>query len=175
MSLGSLDSNEIGRYAESTSLATSISALLNPALESVSAAFTKYVRTRTVFKRTTGTLGSSSSYQALAINTNVIGSAFTQSAGVFTCAQAGEYRITLSISYAANATGNRSARLLGSGSIGARSLNLLGTGLSASLDTTVQVEMLATFAVGDTVTAQAFQSSGSSLTTLASIVFDRVV
>jgi len=175
MTLGSPDSNEIGRYSASTSLTTTIHELLNLALESVSAAFTKYVRTRTVRKRTTGTLASSGSYQVLSMPTSVIGSDFTHSAGVLTCALAGEYRICLSVSFAANATGSRSARLLGSGSLGARSLPLIGSGLSASLDTTVDVSWVGTFAVNDTVTLQALQNSGATLTVLGDVVIERVV
>lgn len=175
MTLGSLDSNEIGRYEETTSLNTTWSSLLNLALESISAAFTKYVRKQTIRKRTSGNLASSSSYQALAMNTAVIGSDFTHSAGVLTCAVAGEYRVSLSISFAANSAGSRSARLAGSGSLGTRSLNLLGTGLSASLDTTVAVDGLFTCAVGDTITMQALQNSGSSLAVVGHVLIERIV
>jgi len=177
--LGSPDSNEIGRYDETTPIGSggtpTFSQYLNAALISISAAFTKYVRTKTVFKRTTGTFASSSSYAALTTGTTVVGSHWTHSAGVFTCVTAGEYRVTAAVSFAANSTGSRSARLLGSGSVGARSLNLLGTGLSASLDTTVMVEGMFTCAVNDTITLQALQNSGSALTTLAHIVFERIV
>lgn len=173
MTLGSPDSNEIGRYSGSNSLNTTMHAFLNLALASISAAFTKFVRTRTVFKRTTGTIATSSGFTALSLATNVIGNHFTHSAGVFTCALAGEYRIKLSASVAANATGNRGVRLLGSGSLGSRAVIIASLG--AAFDQTVEIEWIVTLAAGETITAQVFQNSGSSLTVLGSIVFDRVV
>lgn len=173
MTLVSPDSNEISRYAETTSIGTTFSALLNLAMANISAAFTKYVRTRTVFKRTSGTIATSTGFTALVLGTSVIGSAFTHSAGVFTCVTPGEYRIKLSASVAANATGNRGARLLGSGSRGSRAVIIASLG--ATFDQTVEVEWIVTLAANDTVTAQVFQNSGSALTVLGSIVFDRVV
>jgi hypothetical protein len=174
--LGSLDSNEIGRYDETTPIGSggtpTFSQYLNAALVSVSAAFTKYVRTKTVFKRTTGTIATSASYNAVTVGTSVIGSAFTHSAGVFTCVTAGEYRVSASLSYAANTTGNRGIRMAGSGSLGIRTFRVAASSIQ---DQTVGVEFMGTFAVNDTLTLQSFQDSGSTLAVLGSIVFDRLV
>lgn len=172
MTLGSPDSNEIGRFAESNSLNTTISALLNLLAASISAAFTKFVRTKTVFKRTSGTLASSTSFAALALGTNVIGNHFTHSAGVFTCALAGEYRVTLNVSFEGNATGTRGVRLAGSGSLGNRQLQHTVVG---SLDYLMQIEWILTLALGDTLTAQAQQNSGANRTIVGDITFERVV
>lgn len=173
MSLLNPDANEIGRYEETTSLNTTFSSLLNLALASVSAAFTKYVRTRTIRSRTTGTIASSSGFTALPLATAVIGSDFTHSAGVLTCVNAGTYRVRLSASIAANATGNRGARLLGSGSLGSRATIIASLG--AAFDQTVEVEWVVTLAANDTITAQVFQNSGSALTVLGHILLERVV
>lgn len=172
MTLGSPDSNAIGRYTGSTSLNTTLHALLNLALDSISAAFTKYVRTRTVRRRTTGTVASGGAYNAIEIPTAVIGSTWTHASGVFTCAKAGLYRVTLSLSYAANTTGQRGARLAGSGSIGIRTTRVAASTIQ---DQTVAVETLATCAVGDTITAQSFQDSGATLTVLGHIIFEEIV
>lgn len=173
MTLGSPDSNEIGRYAESTSLSTTISALLNLALASVSAAFTKYVRTRTVYKQGATNLPTSTSFQNFTLFTNVIGSAFTRSGNVYTCAKAGEYRVLFAVSYAGNVNGNRGVRLVGSGGLGDR--NCLIASLNATLPQTVMLEWLVTLAVGDTITTQALQNSGSTLSVQGHLIFDEVV
>jgi len=176
--LGNLDGNEIGRYAESTPIGSGVTPTftqyLNAALISVSAAFTKFVRTKTVFRRTTGTMASSGSFAALPMATNVIGSKFSHSSGVFTCLEAGTYWITFTSSYAGNATGTRGVRLVGSGSLGERVLQV-SSGLSASLPHTMTVQWLVTLAVSDTVTAQVLQNSGAALTVVAEIMMDKVV
>lgn len=128
-------------------------------------------RNRTVYTRTTGTIATSSSFQALALGTSLLGSDFSTAAGIFTCLRAGKYKVSLSASFAANATGSRSVRLVGSGALGTRSGPLVG-GLSGSIDTTVDISWILALGVGDQITAQALQSSGGALTVLGEIDFE---
>jgi hypothetical protein len=174
MSLVSPDSNEIGRYAGTTSLATTIQALLNLGLDAVSASFSKFVRTRTVYKRAPLSVASGSGFAAFQLPTLALGNAFTRSGNVYTCAVPGEYRVTLCLSYDGNATGNRGAQLVCSNAtIGNRSQIIAA--LSNSADQTVEVELVGTFAAGDTITPHQFQSSGASRLVQGHLIFDRVV
>ena len=184
---GSLDARGVHQYGESDSSALA-SDLLNVGQGSVStqfgvdrtrmtaieAAATASTTLITVFRRTTGTMASSGSFAALPMATNVIGSKFSHSSGVFTCLEAGTYWFTFTSSYGGNATGNRGVRLVGSGSLGERVLQV-SSGLSASLPHTMTVQWLVTLAVSDTVTAQVLQNSGAALTVVAEIMMDKVV
>jgi len=129
---------------------------------------------RTCRRRTTGTLASSGSYAALTLSTAVVGSKFTHATGVFTCQEAGTYLITFSASFAANATGLRGLRLLGSAALGERATPL-ATGVSASVVTSMTVTWLVVLAVNDTITTQGIQNSGSALTVLGEIMLERIV
>lgn len=177
MTLPSPDANEIGRYDETIAIPSSgsggFSSVLNRALLSISAAFTKFVRTQSVFRRAPATIASSTSYAAIALSTTVTNHAnFTHAAGVFTCNEAGEYRIKLNGSFEGNATGIRGVRLVGSGVLGTRqqTVNAAGT-----LDNCIGVEWIVTLAVAETVTAQALQSSGGPLLVTADVTFERVL
>lgn len=129
------------------------------------------VNTRTIVKRTAGTLGTNTSFATLSMGTPVTGSDFTEAAGVFTCQRAGEYRVKLNLSFGGNATGTRGVRLLGSGGLGARQLQQNAVG---SLDFLLGIEWILTLAQNDTLSTQAQQNSGGSLTVLGDILFERV-
>jgi hypothetical protein len=176
--LGNLDSNEIGRYDETTPIGSggtpTFSQYMNAALISVSAAFTKYVRNKTIFRRTTtATIASNASYQVVAMAVSVTGSAFTHSSGVFTCTVAGNWRMKFTISFGANTTGIRGVRLAGSGVLGAR--QRAESVASNSLDHTMEIEWITTLAVNDTISTQVIQNSGVALTAVGDITFERIL
>lgn len=117
-------------------------------------------------------VASNVSYTALSLPTAGVGSDFTHSGGVFTCAVAGTYRVTLTFSYLTNGTGLRGTRLVGSGVLGTRAAPTATA--NTGTDTTVTVEHHFTGAVLDTVTAQGFQNSGGNLSVEGAIVFERL-
>ncbi len=125
-----------------------------------------------VFTRTATDIGSSSTFAALALGTAVGGADFSHAAGVYTCLRAGFYEARLTLSFEANATNIRGARMLGSGSLGTRAQVI--TALSASLDQTMSIGWVVSLAVNDTITAQAFQNSGGNLEVAGHIVFARI-
>lgn len=174
MTLSNLDSNEIGRYDETTTIGTTFSALLNLGLAAVSAAFTKFVRTKTVRSRASASVASNAAYGALSIGTSVVGSKFTHASGVLTCQEAGTYDISFTASVAANATGSRGVRLVGSGALGER-LFQVSSGLSAGSPTTLTVKWLVTLAVNDTITCQLLQNSGASLAVVGEVILEKIV
>lgn len=169
------DVNDIGRYGESAPAVPSaanggFSEWLNKALRDVSAAITRSVQLKTIWTRQAATIPSSTNYQALSFDTLSRGSDFTHAAGVLTCQRDGVYQLQLSGSFAGNATGGRSVRL--TGAPGTRTAPIV-QGVSATLDTTLQVSFTAFIQAGQTITAQAFQSSGVALAVAAELVLDR--
>lgn len=128
-------------------------------------------RTTTVFRRTTGAMASTTSHLALPIATNLLGSAFTHSSGVFTCQVEATYKIDLLITYALNTTGVRGARL--SASVGGNR-NAVSSAANSGVSTTVPLSFVLPLSVGTTVTAEYLQSSGGNLVTVAEIVFERL-
>ena len=173
------DENDIGRYGESapavpSAAAGGFSEYLNKALRDISAAISRLTRTNTMYRRAAATIASSGSYQALDHPTSVMGSAFSQSAGVFTCVTAGTYRVLLLASFAGNATGSRGVRLAGAGSVPTRTTPLATSGLSATLDAHMMAALVHTFAAGETFTAQALQSSGGALAVSSEVTIERL-
>lgn len=128
---------------------------------------------RTVYSQGSTNIPTGGGFQNLALFTAVTGSAFTRSGNTYTCQVAGTYRIRLVANFAANVTGNRGVRLIGSGSLGDR--NCLLASVSAGLNQSVEVEWLLTMAVGDSVNTQVFQNSGSTLATFAHLDLERIV
>jgi len=94
------------------------------------------------------------------------------SSAVYECESAGVYRITLCFTYQANATNNRGAGLVGSGSLGSRFVII--PALSAGFTQTVVLIWERAFSAGDTVTVQRFQASGSALDVEGTVSFERI-
>jgi hypothetical protein len=177
MTLPNPDANDIGRYDETIAIPLSgaggFSSVLNRGLESISAALTKFVRNKTVYTRAATSLASSGTLAAISLPTNVVGAHFTHASGVFTCQTAGLWRVSLTVNFDGNNTGERGVRLIGSGALGARVTIL--SAANTSVDFAVTTHFLGSFAIGDTVTAAAYQNSGGALDTDGEIIFERVL
>lgn len=127
----------------------------------------------TAFVRSASNLSTGATLSALDFsNTPLSGAAFTESSGVFTCAIDGTYLVTYSVTYASgSATGVRRAALVPSSGV---THSLSSESVPSAIAISVPVIALFTLTAGQTVTAQAAQSSGGNLSTSASITFMRV-
>lgn len=125
-----------------------------------------------IFTRSAANLASSGSASTLDLATKSVDvGTFTDSAGVFTCALAGKYAVKLTWNFAASATGTRNVRIVHSVA-GARDFQVTpGSGL----DVTMSVSWdYVDFAVGDTLTTQGQQNSGSTLAVAGELTFEKV-
>lgn len=129
--------------------------------------------TKMVFTRAAANVATNASLGNLALGTTALdnGSFVNTGGGVYTCQIAGKYRVALTWSFAASATGARTVRVTHSVA-GTRTLQLVTVG---GLDTQISCGWeYVDFAVNDTITTAVQQNSGGNLAVAGELVLERV-
>lgn len=177
MTLGSLDANQIGRYAESTPIGTHFSEYMNLGLASVSARLTtlrpRYcevtVTAAAVANNTTVTLGTAG---ALAYTEVADADGWrdpTTNPQRITPNVPGRYLVMLEVEWASNTTGNRIIQLARNGTVVNRVRDLV----LASADSVGSAQLATEYTMNGTsdfISATVFQNSGGNLNVTARLV-----
>lgn len=175
MSLSSPDSNNIGRYTESTSIGLTFSAFLNLALQAVSDRLTvlrpRYcevsVGPASVANNTTSTLGTAGTLAFTELADAEGWRDATTNPSRITPTRAGRYQVYIEVEWASNTTGLRVVQIARNGVVNNRVRDIVPSAASDSVGSAHLMTEYTMNGTTDYITFTVLQNSGGALNVTA--------